>query len=413
MGTDPVTSFRRRAVDVMALVLGGLAMPSALVNAIQSYGRPDPYLGVTAVVYLVCGLLLLAMRFRPDPDVDIRTPFMGTTAVLVLGGSLTETPAGASHMLGITCVLLVLLGHLTAGAKGRARWHVVGSLAFPGVVLLRQLYRPHPLLDDPLELLPQAAAGGLAVYGIGMIVDRAIGAFAEQAQRARDAEAAKDRFLQNMSHELRTPLTAIVGYAELLAEEGFEDPEVALEDLRQIRGSSNHLLGIIDDLLDLSRLGHRKDRIEVAPIALSAVIDAALVDVRPQIDANGNALEVQPTSLQAMAEDTALRRILVNLLGNAAKFTKDGTITVSVREDGDRVVLEIQDTGIGFPEHLTEHIFQPFEQVDDTSTRVHGGAGLGLAISRGLAKAMGGTLEAHARPGQGATFRLTLEAVRP
>lgn len=394
----------------MALILGLLALPSAPINAVQAFGRQDPYLGVASVLYLVIGVGLLWNRRRGDASDKLQV-FLGLCTVLILGTTLTETAAGSSHLLGIGCIMLVLMGHI--GATNRAAWHLFGAACFPGVLLLRQTYRPHPLLDDPLELFPQAFAGGLAVYGIGVMFDGLVTSFAVQAKRAREAELSKDRFLENMSHELRTPLTAVVGYTELLEEEGLEDLETATEDLANIRLSANHLLGIIDDLLDLSRLGHGTDRLALAPVAIDDVLHSALVDVLPLVERGQNLLVCEPSHRWVVADPTALRRVFVNLLGNAAKFTRDGTVTITVRPLGQRTEIEIADTGIGFPSELAEHIFDAFAQVDDSSTRVHGGTGLGLAISRGLVASMNGSLTARSSVGDGAVFTIVLPTTSP
>lgn len=406
----PIAQFRIVARDRLALVLGALALCSAPVNTWQAWERSDPFLIVTAVVYLTGSVAMLAMRRLPS--VPAR-PFLLASTYLVLGAALTETPAGSSHLLGIGCILLLVFGHLTLPAAHQHAWQVVSSSCFPLVLFARQLYRPHPLLDDPLELVPQAFAGGLAVYGVGVVVDRLVVAFAAQTERAQRAERAKDRFLENMSHELRTPMTAVLGYAEMLEEEAFEDRERALEDLGRIQQSARHLLGILGDLLDLSRLGQGTDALHLVPTPVAIVVDAARADVGPQLDAARNSLVVDVPEIAVLADPVALRRILVVLLGNAAKFTSDGTITVTAVADPARVTLEVRDTGIGFSPAMAEAIFDPFVQVDDSSTRVHGGTGLGLAIARSLAASMHGTLTARAVPDEGAVFTLVLPRADP
>jgi signal transduction histidine kinase len=406
---DPLARFRCRSVRILSLVLGGLALPSALVNAVQAVDRADPFLGVLAIAYLVGGGALLSLLRQPE-DSDTRGAFLFWAVSMVLAAVLTETPAGSSHMLGIASVLILLLGQLAGRPRHRRLWHVFGAATFPIVLFARELYRPHPLLDDPLELVPQALAGGCAVYGFGILLHAMLDAFAAQTERAREAEAAKDRFLETMSHELRTPLTAILGYTEILEEEGFADVEASLEDLGHIHTSSEHLLGLIDDLLDLSRLASGADSpLDLEPVSTRAVIEAALNDVAPQLERNRNQLVRANLEADVLANAPGLRRVLVNLLGNAAKFTADGTITVTVVEQQGQVAIEVADTGVGFPDDMAERIFQPFAQADDTRTRVHGGTGLGLAISRRLVEAMNGSLTAVSKPGGGSTFSVRLD----
>jgi signal transduction histidine kinase len=227
----------------------------------------------------------------------------------------------------------------------------------------------------------------------------------EQAIRSSNA---KSRFLANMSHELRTPLNAIIGYAELLGEE-LGRPQA--DDTVSIVRAGRHLLQMIDQVLDLTRVeaGHLELRIE--PVDIDALVVEVAEEMTALVRQGGNVLHVQGQIGQPFLTDRLrLRQILLNLLGNAAKFTDRGTITLTARRQGRYVELSVSDTGPGIlPEHLGR-LFEPFEQVDPSATRRHGGTGLGLAISRQLAEAMGGQITVTSELGRGSTFTLRMVA---
>ncbi|HEX6630164.1 MAG TPA: ATP-binding protein, partial [Gemmatimonadaceae bacterium] len=228
---------------------------------------------------------------------------------------------------------------------------------------------------------------------------------------AEAANRAKAEFLASMSHELRTPLNAIAGYADLLAA-GIGGPVSAQqrEYLQRIRGSQQHLLAIINDILNFSRLEAGQLSYQLAPMSLGAVIDAVLPMMTPLATAKELRLERVPgPDVTAHADRARVEQILVNLLSNAVKFTESGgRIEVGCEALADRAALRVRDSGIGIEPGNLESIFEPFVQVGRSLSTPHEGTGLGLAISRDLARAMGGDLTADSVPGEGATFTLTL-----
>jgi signal transduction histidine kinase len=236
--------------------------------------------------------------------------------------------------------------------------------------------------------------------------------------RAEAASVAKSAFLANMSHELRTPLNAVIGYAEMLQEEMKERGQKDLvPDLEKIRSSGRHLLGLINEILDLSKIEAGRMELSLEDAELSSLLADVVSTAEPLVKSKGNTLQVSlAEGLGRVATDTAkLRQILLNLLSNAAKFTENGKVTFEawrVRlSSGDEVLFRVSDTGIGMDEAHLERLFTSFTQADSSTSRKYGGTGLGLAISRRFAQLMGGDIEVTSNPGKGSTFTVTLPVV--
>jgi PAS domain S-box-containing protein len=238
------------------------------------------------------------------------------------------------------------------------------------------------------------------------------------ARRVAEIEAAsraKSEFLAAMSHELRTPLNAIGGYVDLIIA-GLRGPvtDDQRRDLERIRHSQKHLLGIINDLLNFSRIEAGRLTYDIRPVALHQVIDAVMPMIAPQALSKGLAFDRGQCAKQVMAraDRVKLEQILLNLLSNAVKFTPPGgSITVTCGASGDRVQVNVADTGPGIPTDKLEAIFEPFVQLGRTWSTVQEGTGLGLSISRDLARAMQGDLTVASTPGQGSVFSVVLPAV--
>ncbi|MBW4656038.1 MAG: response regulator [Kaiparowitsia implicata GSE-PSE-MK54-09C] len=247
---------------------------------------------------------------------------------------------------------------------------------------------------------------------------------------AETANRAKSIFLANMSHELRTPLNAIIGYSEMLQEDvEAEGCGNLVPDLQKIRQSGKHLLGIVNDILDISKL--EAGRVDTTPttFAVAALLDDVVQQVQPLVVANGNRLIIrspEPSSaapLTLHTDWTKVRQVLLNLLSNAAKFTHNGTITLTVDPPTPRapspnsqpshITFGVTDTGIGIPPEQQQRIFQAFTQADDSKTRRYGGTGLGLAISYRYSELLGGRLTVDSAPQQGTRFALTLPVDLP
>jgi signal transduction histidine kinase len=231
---------------------------------------------------------------------------------------------------------------------------------------------------------------------------------------AERANATKAEFLAAMSHELRTPLNAIGGYAELL-EMGIRGPvtEQQREDLSRIQRSQRHLLGLVNEVLNYAKLESGSVRYAADDVAVGEALAEAAALLAPQARAKGLTLDVGecPPDLAVRADPEKLRQVLVNLLGNAVKFTDPGGHVTAAGERGDAgVAIRVRDTGVGIPADKLGAIFEPFVQVRADLTRTAEGTGLGLAISRDLARGMGGDLTVESTPGAGSTFTLILAA---
>jgi PAS domain S-box-containing protein len=241
----------------------------------------------------------------------------------------------------------------------------------------------------------------------------------ELLEARRDAEAAsqaKSHFLASMSHELRTPLNAIIGYSEMLQEEVADlGQESLVADLRKIHTAGRHLLALINNVLDLSKIEAGKMDVYVEEFLVGPMLEDVATTVRPLVAKNGNTLAVRADGdLGVMRSDlTKIRQVLLNLLSNACKFTEGGTITLSARREGaegGEAVFVVSDTGIGMTAAQMERLFEAFAQAEAATTSKYGGTGLGLAISRRFCHLMGGDIEVASAAGQGTTFTVRLPA---
>jgi len=230
-------------------------------------------------------------------------------------------------------------------------------------------------------------------------------------EAAEDANRAKSAFLANMSHELRTPLNAIIGYSEMLVEEAPElDPDQLAADLDKIRGSGRHLLGLINDILDISKIEAGRMDLYLEEFDVAYLVQEVVTTIQPLAQKNNVVLTVhQPEDLGYMFSDIIkVRQTLINILTNAAKFAADGSVTFSVERNGDGFTFTAADTGIGMTTEQMDKLFQPFTQADTSTTRRYGGTGLGLAISQRFCKMMGGDIFVESKPGEGSTFTVRL-----
>jgi len=303
---------------------------------------------------------------------------------------------------------------------------VVEGEAPPAGTSLERTYRtrdgrPIPVLLSSAEL--RSASGATEGY-VWLAQDmtelkRIQGEVARARDAAEEASRAKSRFLANMSHELRTPLNAIIGYSQMLQEDyvGPQQEEVR-GDLEKIERSGHILLGIVNDILDLSKIEAGRERVELQNVDVAAVLRDVYSTVEPLARQQGNVVQIDcPEHARlAYADLPKLRQSLLNLVNNACKFTENGRVTVAVSRlrsgSGDWTEVCVSDTGIGIgAEHLNK-LFQPFSQVDGSATRKYNGTGLGLALSKKFCQMMGGDITVSSEPGRGSRFAIRVPAGR-
>jgi PAS domain S-box-containing protein len=241
----------------------------------------------------------------------------------------------------------------------------------------------------------------------------------EAKEAAESASRVKSSFLANMSHELRTPLNAIIGYSEILLEDATDrDDKASMADLEKIQAAGRHLLGLINDILDLSKIEAGRMDVYLEHVFLTRLVDEVKTIVGPMMTKNGNKLVIDcPPDIGALQTDlTKLKQSVINLLSNAAKFTKEGTVTLrlsreersDVAGDVPWVKFEVIDSGIGMTEEQMGRLFQAFTQADSSTTRNFGGTGLGLTITRHFCAMLGGSIDVKSAPGKGSTFTILL-----
>jgi signal transduction histidine kinase len=380
------------------LALVGLAIATlALVGHL--YGAPQLYAidraaGMAVITGVAFATLHLGILFaRPE---------RGGVALLTgpdLGGVL------ARRLLPAALLVPLFLGWLWIRGReedlfSRERGMAFLSLITIGVLMTLVLRSARALRDtdrDRQAVLEREAAAAQAV--------RDALATAEKASRA------KSDFLAVMSHELRTPLNAIIGYASLLSD-GVTAPvsDAQKTQLERIKGSASHLVGLIDEILTLSRIEAGREDLRPQTVSVASMLDAAAAMAAPLAAAKKLSFSIDPPgdSLVVETDQGKARQILVNLLSNALKFTERGQVAMRAVPDDGYVRFEVRDTGIGIaPEHL-DRIFEEFWQVEQPTTRRAGGSGLGLSVSRRLAALLGGALSVESRVGEGSTFTLRL-----
>jgi PAS domain S-box-containing protein len=306
----------------------------------------------------------------------------------------------------------------TDATRSEAQDYTERALRQPIHGLVRRRRKDGTLVDVEVLGVPVMASGS-RVGLMALYHD-----ISELLAARRDAEAAsqaKSQFLASMSHELRTPLNAIIGYSEMLQEEVADlGQETLVGDLRKIHTAGRHLLALINNVLDLSKIEAGKMDLYVEEFAVGRMLDDVVSTVRPLVAKNANELVVRADGdLGVMRSDlTKVRQVLLNLLSNACKFTERGTITVSAgRENGEgrdtTVVFGIMDTGIGMTGPQMERLFEAFAQAEASTTSRYGGTGLGLAISRRFCHLMGGDIQVESAAGEGTTFTVRLPATAP
>ena len=364
--------------------------------------RPSP-----AADYGVTLLLIGAMTFVRYLAPDYVAPFLLFIPVLLVASlAFGRGPGTVSLALS---TLIATWFYTRDGSLGGVDVSLLCQYAAVGgvMVLICHALR-RSVVENEATLERLAGANRILVERETALVDA--NATAEAAKEAAEAaNTAKSEFLANMSHELRTPLSAIIGYSEMMAEEvadGCEASELAA-DIGKVERNARHLLGLINDVLDLSKVESGKMDVYAEEFAVEDMLREVAGSVATLVGKKGNTLQVRvEAGLGRMHADlTKTRQVLFNFLSNAAKFTEGGTITLSSRRETDdagigRISFSVTDSGIGMTEEQLSRLFQRFEQADTSTTRNFGGTGLGLALTRAFADMLGGTVTVSSVPGK-------------
>jgi signal transduction histidine kinase/CheY-like chemotaxis protein len=394
-----------------AIFFTGVLWPQiAYIHARYSRDGKRAEHGNLLVDSLLVGFWTAAMSFSVLPSLTMVSAIL-TGCLSVAGVRFTLRAAGA-----------IVIGVLLVGAFTGFRvdndvslltttLSVVGTLAFTSIFGFHSHIQTRRVVQAKKELADQHHQ----IQDQYTIIEKALQSALDANDAARKATQAKSAFLANMSHELRTPLNAIIGYSEMLA----EDAEAAgqaeqIADLRRIQDAGKHLLGLINGVLDLSKVEAGKMKLYLETFDVAKVIDDVAGTARPLVETNGNRFEVVcPPDIGSLREDvTKVRQVLLNLLSNAGKFTENGTVSLDVwreaRLDGSWIFFRVRDDGIGMTSEQRARLFQPFTQADGATSRKYGGTGLGLALSQNFCAMMGGEVTVESDAGRGSSFTVRL-----
>jgi signal transduction histidine kinase/CheY-like chemotaxis protein len=394
-----------------AIVFTALVWPQMLYLAARI--SPDPRAAERRNLLfdsLLIGCWAAGMSFCPFPSMTMVTAIFA--GCLSIGGARLALWAAGAIATGMLFVGAFMGFHVdTSASVPTTILSVLGTFSFTSIFGYYSYVQTRRVLGAKKEL----AAQNERIQEQYQVIESALGSALQANEVARQASQAKSSFLANMSHELRTPLNAILGYSEMLAESAEETGQAEMaSDLQKIQTAGKHLLGLINDVLDLSKIEAGKMRLYLETFEVSRVVEEAAVTARPVIEQKGNRLEVRcPPHIGSIREDvTKVRQVLLNLLSNAGKFTEKGVVTLEVRRDvgnaGNWVFFRVSDTGIGMTPEQTAKVFEAFVQADAGTMRKYGGTGLGLAITRKLCLLMGGDIEVESTPGRGSAFTVRL-----
>jgi signal transduction histidine kinase len=415
---DHASRFRDASLRLALRGMTGLFGVGALIGIGPLASGTEPMAFFAPLFVFVCSALAW-WRYRAGDRRQAR--WILTVVSVLYVGSLAFAPKlivlAVGFPLAFLLLLLLHLIHRSAMAK-KVGWVTVGTVAFGCV---RLLATADWATEWPLATGTVAQVGTVALANgvLGRLArgwEEALAKLEDAKQRlamnyevAVDASQAKSRFLASMSHELRTPLNAILGYAELMEDDVADGILPEADDLGRIQKAGRHLLMLVNQVLDLSRVEAGHVDLVLEPIDLAELAAEVVDHVRPQARAKHTELrlDLDDSVGEVRLDALRIRQVLTNLVANAVKFTDAGTVTVSLVEGIDDVQLLVRDTGLGIAAAQLGKIFEPFQQADETVQRTHGGTGLGLAISRRLVTEMGGELSVCSEEGVGSTFTIS------
>jgi signal transduction histidine kinase/CheY-like chemotaxis protein len=369
-----------------------------------------PRLYGISIVICVLPIVLAAAYVRRENAIRIAIAGVGVAAI---GSSLNPWRPLLGEVglpdLMVEALIVVFIPVVVASCA-LAVWHAVARL----LELLKDTEEKNRALIASEQLLEQKVEVRTAdlrrsQHELSLARDEALA-----------ANRAKSTFLANMSHELRTPLNAIIGYGEMLQEDSRDaGHDEYTPDLERVVSSGKHLLGLINDVLDLSKIEAGKVELHAEDIDVAELLESASDTVRPLMTSNGNTFHLSPApELASMQTDlTRLRQILFNLLSNSAKFTSNGEVSLTAERESldgtDWVIFSVRDTGIGMTPEQLERVFEAFSQAESSTTRDFGGTGLGLAITRHFCEMLGGSIDVESTAGEGTVFKVRLPARMP
>ncbi len=404
---------RSRMIYASAVFLIVMAVAGVIEHYAHS-GRDLVFAVILLAQALVIGASILAMRRWKSATVPIATVAISVLCCLIAVYHIA--------VYGEAEILAMALAYLVIGTTVALPWGVRGQLPVAATALfaygLAVAAGVHAPISAGMALIGLAAIGSVSVMG-AYFLDHYRRSIFTQAQALQTANAAlmessrlRNDFIAGVSHELRTPLNIIIGYTDLLLDNNFgELPPPMREPLRRVDHSAQQLLHLINDLIDLSRVEAGRLRVDMKSVPLSTLFDEmnnlaeSLLRDRPirfrsSLD----------DGIRVQADTERLRQVLLNLIGNAAKYTAVGEIVLCAAEADDEVDISVQDTGVGIPEAELQDIFRPFFRGSLRGDVT--GAGLGLSLSSRLAALMGGSIAVASRPGEGSTFTLHLKRAR-
>jgi signal transduction histidine kinase len=396
----------RASLEVIVLLtLQGLALPHLYYLAARSSrdSKRAEHRNLTVDSFLM-GCWVAAMHFSVWPSVMILAgPHTGGLSV---GGVRLAVRNIVAAVAGV-----LLIGAFTGFEVVLASGPIPTMASIGGIFTYMSVFAYHSHLQTK-----QTIRGRKQLEQRAQEIEETTEELAQAKEEAEAANRSKSAFLANMSHELRTPLNAVIGLSDIMIEDaGFDGNEAIIPDLVKIKGAGEHLLELINEVLDLSKIEAGKVELYIEEFPVAALLESVVGTVGAVAAQNGNRLVVEPHDAGVMTSDMVkVRQMLLNLLSNACKFTENGEVRLSARRErtveGEWLVFEVADTGIGMNAEQQAKIFQPFTQADSSTTRKYGGTGLGLVISARFAALLGGSIGMESELGVGTTFTIRLPA---